>query len=181
MANICDAPLESITPTYFYNQHMRLGDRSKLCSVLTIRHLDLHDGTHAGRLRLNVLRSRACFYAYAPPQTIHRRLDDSGLRLLSIEHPGHALYTSQDIAGSLGAELVRRSRASRRSLSLDPRRHRVSFRKGWISASRAIRLVLLMKLHELDMLRGPFDQEIFAEAQQNENTWIVTEERRRTF
>ncbi|THY11162.1 hypothetical protein D6D02_05933 [Aureobasidium pullulans] len=58
---------------------------------------------------------------------------------------------------------------------------RVSFRKGWISAGRAIRLVLLMKLHELDMPRGPFDQEIFAEAQQNENTWIVTEERRRTF
>ncbi|KAI5241783.1 hypothetical protein E4T42_07910 [Aureobasidium subglaciale] len=57
---------------------------------------------------------------------------------------------------------------------------RVSFRKGWISAGRAIRLVLLMKLHELDMPRGPFEQEIFADAQQNENTWIVTEERRRT-
>ncbi|THY37213.1 hypothetical protein D6C98_10789, partial [Aureobasidium pullulans] len=122
--------------------------------------------------RLNVLRSRACFHAYALLQTIHRRLDDGGLRLPSTEHLGHALHTSQDIARSLGAKLI---------LVAMYEMKRVSFRKGWISAGRAIRLVLLMKLHELDMPRGPFNQEIFAEAQKNGNTWIVTEERRRTF
>lgn len=58
---------------------------------------------------------------------------------------------------------------------------RVSFRKGWISAGRAIRLIHLMKLHEIDMPAGLHDRNPSMEAQQSENALSLTEERRRTF
>ncbi|CAD0085710.1 unnamed protein product [Aureobasidium vineae] len=58
---------------------------------------------------------------------------------------------------------------------------RVSFRKGWISAGRAIRLIHLLKLHEIDMPAGLNDKDPLVEAQQSENTLTVIEERRRTF
>lgn len=58
---------------------------------------------------------------------------------------------------------------------------RVSFRKGWISAGRAIRLIHLMKLHEVDMPAGLNDKKPLMEVQQSESTLTLIEERRRTF
>jgi hypothetical protein len=57
----------------------------------------------------------------------------------------------------------------------------ISFRKGWISAGRAIRLVHLLKLHEIDMPVGLNDKAPLAEVLGGDQTWTVVEERRRTF
>lgn len=50
---------------------------------------------------------------------------------------------------------------------------RVDFRRGWMSAGRAFRLIQLMRLHELDL----FDIALTISAVD----WVDTEERRRTF
>lgn len=50
---------------------------------------------------------------------------------------------------------------------------RVDFRRGWMSAGRAFRLIQLMKLHELDL----FDMSLTTPP----SDWVDVEERRRTF
>ena len=48
---------------------------------------------------------------------------------------------------------------------------RIDFRRGWMSAGRAFRLIQLMRLHEIDMPSLSLPQ----------GSWIETEEKRRTF
>lgn len=50
---------------------------------------------------------------------------------------------------------------------------RVDFRRGWMSAGRAFRLIQLMRLHELDLSDTPLTIPTM--------DWVDTEERRRTF
>lgn len=50
---------------------------------------------------------------------------------------------------------------------------RVDFRRGWMSAGRAFRLIQLMRLHELDLFNAALTVPTM--------DWIDTEQRRRTF
>lgn len=54
---------------------------------------------------------------------------------------------------------------------------RTNYRRGWMSAGRAFRLVQLMRLYEVDVPNTPITQGN-ATTQQD---WIQTEEKRRTF